>query len=163
VVKHHSFLTAQELPDFLGKLNDYNGSIQTKLALRLLILTFVRTGELRGARWSEIDWNNAEWRIPAERMKMKQLHIVPLARQSLAILRELQVLSGREEFVFPIQHNPKRFMSENTILYALYRLGYGIKRAYDSTTHPAWEEVIEDIQAYLDTIWSIRNQRYRPH
>ena len=124
VVKHHSFLKASELPEYLKKLEAYDGSVQTKLALRLLLLTFVRTNELRGAQWAEIDWDKAEWRIPAERMKMKELHIVPLSRQAIAMLRELQKHSGNRQYVFPNQHNPATFMSENTMLYALYRMGY---------------------------------------
>lgn len=71
VVKHRSYLKEGELPPYLEKLEAYDGEPQTKLALRFLLLTFVRTGELRGAQWSEIDWDKAEWRIPAERMKMK--------------------------------------------------------------------------------------------
>jgi integrase len=124
VVKHRSFLKENELAAYLEKLDDYDGSPQTKLALRLLLLTFVRTIELRGAQWTEIDWDKAEWRIPADRMKMKQLHIVPLAMQTIALLRELKKHSGHQQYVFPNQHNPATFMSENTMLYALYRMGY---------------------------------------
>jgi integrase len=123
-VKHHPFLAASDLPEYLRKLEAYDGSLQTKLALRLLLLTFVRTRELRGAHWTEIDWDNAEWRIPADRMKMKELHIVPLSRQAVGALRELEKLSGNRQHVFPNQHNPSAFMSENTMLYALYRMGY---------------------------------------
>ncbi len=124
VVKHHSFLQAAELPEFLNKLESYDGSVLTKLALRLLLLTFVRTNELRGALWSEIDWKKSEWRIPAERMKMKELHIVPLSSQAITILREIEAITGTSQFVFQNQHNPATFMSENTMLYALYRMGY---------------------------------------
>jgi integrase len=124
VVKHYSFLKAADLPLFLKKLESYDGRPQTKLALRLLVLTFVRTKELRGAEWPEIDWDNAEWRIPADRMKMRELHIVPLSRQALATLRELQKLSGNRQYIFPNEHNPGTFMSENTMLFALYRMGY---------------------------------------
>jgi len=124
VVKHYSFLKASDLPEYLKKLEAYDGNVQTKLALRLLLLTFVRTKELRGALWPEIDWDKAEWRIPAERMKMKELHIVPLSRQAIAVLRELQKHSGNREYLFPNEHNPATFMSENTMLYALYRMGY---------------------------------------
>ena len=124
VTKHHSYLKASELPLYIKNLDAYDGSLQTKLALRLLLLTFVRTTELRGAQWTEIDWDKAEWRIPAERMKMKELHIVPLSRQAIAILRELEMLSGNQQYIFPNQHNSGTFMSENTMLYALYRMGY---------------------------------------
>ena len=115
---------ATELPEYLKKLDAYDGSVQTKLALRLLLLTFVRTTELRGAQWTEIDWDKAEWRIPAERMKMRELHIVPLSRQAIAVLRELEQHTGNRQYVFPNQHNPMTYMSENTMLFALYRMGY---------------------------------------
>jgi integrase len=124
VVKHRAYLTEADLPVYLQKLEDYDGSVQTRLALRLLLLTFVRTTELRAAQWKEIDFDKAEWRIPAERMKMKELHIVPLSRQALAVLRKLETLSGNRRYVFPNEHNPSTFMSENTMLYALYRMGY---------------------------------------
>lgn len=124
VVKHRPFLHATELPEFLRKLASYCGDMQTRHALRLLLLTFVRTIELRGAEWPEIDWDKAEWRIPAERMKMKELHIVPLSRQAIAVVREVEKLSGGQRFIFPNQHNATAFMSENTMLYALYRMGY---------------------------------------
>lgn len=122
--KHFSYLKADELPEFLQKLEAYEGNIQTKLALKMLVLTFVRTVELRGAKWSEVDFEKAEWRIPAERMKMREQHIVPLSKQVLAILRELQPITSHWQYVFPNQHKPIGCMSENTMLYALYRMGY---------------------------------------
>ena len=88
--KHYAHLKEAKLPEFLQKLETYDGNVQTKLALKLLILTFVRTTELRGVEWKEINFDAAEWRIPAERMKMRGLHIVPLAKQTVEILRELQ-------------------------------------------------------------------------
>ncbi len=124
VAKHHSYLKADDLPEFLKKLEAYDGALQTKLALRFLMLTFVRTTELRAAEWTEVDFEKAEWRIPAERMKMKEEHIVPLSRQAVAVLRELQKHTGNRRHLFPNQHNPISFMSENTMLYALYRMGY---------------------------------------
>ena len=124
VVKHRSYLKENELPGYLEKLEGYDGDPLTPLALRLLLLTFVRTTELRAALWQEIDWEKAEWRIPPERMKMKELHIVPLSRQAIAVLRELHQHSGNRQFIFPNGHNPSTFMSENTMLYALYRMGY---------------------------------------
>ena len=124
VTQHHAYLKAADLPEFLKKLEVYDGALQTQLALRFLLLTYVRTIELRGAEWPEIDFDKAEWRIPAERMKMKELHIVPLSRQAVAVLRELQKHTGNRQYLFPNQHNPVSFMSENTMLYALYRMGY---------------------------------------
>lgn len=80
-VKHMTALSRDEIPAFLDKLENYDGRPETALALRLLVLTFVRTGELIGARWEEIDFDKAEWRIPAERMKMREVHVVPLSAQ----------------------------------------------------------------------------------
>jgi integrase len=122
--KHHAHLTAQELPELLQKLEIYDGSLQTKLALKMLLLTFVRTSELRCAEWKEIDLDKGEWRIPAERMKMRSPHIVPLSQQAVEVLRELQKQTGHWPRVFPNQHKPASVMSENTMLYALYRMGY---------------------------------------
>jgi integrase len=124
VQTHYAYLKATELPEFLARLDGYDGAVQTKVALRLLLLTFVRTTELRGAEWAELDLDKAEWRIPAERMKMKDEHIVPLSRQAVEALRELQRLTGNRQHLFPNQHKPSAFMSENTMLYALYRMGY---------------------------------------
>jgi len=124
VKNNHAFIKPNELPEYLGNLSAYDGALQTKLALRFLLLTFVRTGELRGAEWSDIDFDDAEWRIPAERMKMKEMHIVPLSRQAICVLKELRPLTGQWRHVFPNQHKPSGQMSENTILYALYRMGY---------------------------------------
>ena len=123
-VKHRSYLKENELPLYLQKLAAFDGHPQTMLALRFLLLTFVRTIELRAAQWTEIDWDKAEWRIPAERMKMRELHIVPLSMQAIAVLRELQIYSGNRGYVFPNQINSTKCMSENTILFALYRMGY---------------------------------------
>jgi integrase len=124
IVRHRSYLKESELPAYLRKLVTYDGHPQTKLALRFLLLTFVRTIELRSAQWTEIDWDKEEWRIPAERMKMKETHIVPLSRQAVAVLRELEKHSGNRQYIYPSQQNPSSFMSENTMLYALYRMGY---------------------------------------
>ena len=123
-VEHRSTISQGELPEFLKKLDSYSGDPITKLALRLIILTFVRTGELRGARWEEFDVDQREWRIPAERMKMRSPHIVPLSPQALAVLEELQPLTGHFDLLFPSQRDHQRPISENTLLYALYRLGY---------------------------------------
>lgn len=122
--ENYNHLEAKELPEFLQKLAEYDGDLQTVLGFKLLILTFVRTGELRGAKWEEIDFEKAEWRIPAERMKMKELHIVPLSTQAIAVLKELQRLTGHHEYIFPNRNKPLSFISENTLLYALYRMGY---------------------------------------
>ena len=124
---NHPALSAAELPAFLKALDAYDGHLQTRLALKLLTLTFVRSGELRGAEWTEFDTAGAEWRIPAERMKMKTEHVVPLSSQALEILEQLRALSGRGRLLFPNQAKPNACMSENTMLYALYRMGYHSK------------------------------------
>jgi integrase len=122
--KNNAYLKEDELPEYLKKLERYDGSLQTKLALKFLLLTFVRTSELRGARWDEINTAKHEWRIPAERMKMREPQIVPLSAQAVSVLVELKKLSGDCEHVFPNQQKSSGCMSENTILYALYRMGY---------------------------------------
>lgn len=122
--KHHASLTEKDLPEFLERLDTYDGEVQTKLALELLFLTFIRTTELRGAKWEEIDYAKREIKIPAERMKMKEDHIVPLSDQALAVIEKLKSLTGHKEYLFPGRTNPKSFMSNNTMLYAMYRMGY---------------------------------------
>jgi integrase len=124
VSKHHAYLKASELPDYLERLEEYRSTPLIRLALKFLLLTFVRTIELRTARWSDIDFEKAEWRIPAERMKMRELHIVPLSHQAIAVLRELEKHSGHWQYVFPSQHKPINFMNENALINALHRMGY---------------------------------------
>ncbi len=124
----HKMIPLDQLPDFLKALDGYDGDARTRLALKLMVLTFARTTELRAARGSEIEnleGNEPLWRIPAERMKMKREHLVPLAPQTVAILRQLRALPGSvaSPFLFP-SPSLERHMSNNTMLYALYRLGY---------------------------------------
>jgi integrase len=124
--KRHRAMPLSEMPIFLKQLERYNGDRQTRLALKLVTLTFLRTTELRGGRWSEIeslDENSALWRIPAERMKMRLEHLVPLSRQAVAVMRELRTLSGNSPYIFP-SPGKDGYMSSNTMLYALYRMGY---------------------------------------
>jgi integrase len=108
----------------LRAIDDYRGSFVTKCALRLAPLLFVRPGELRQAEWAEFDLDNAQWNIPAEKMKMREPHLVPLAPQALDILRELQALTGRGRYLFPSARSPQRPMSNNAVLSALRRMGY---------------------------------------
>jgi integrase len=108
----------------LRAIYDYEGAPETREALKLLALTFVRPGELRAAEWSEFDLDVGVWSIQAERMKMKRPHRVPLAPQAVAILRELQTITGRGIFLFPSVRSLVRCMSENTINAALRRLGF---------------------------------------
>jgi integrase len=121
---HYANLKPTELPEFIKKLEEYDGDLQTKLGLKLLMMTFVRTGELRAAKWEEIDFEKKEWRIPAERMKMREMHIVPLSKQALMVLQSLRELNGHSEHLFPNRNRPTTFISENTLLYAIYRMGY---------------------------------------
>ncbi len=108
----------------LRAMDAYTGSLVTKCALRLAPLVFVRPGELRQAEWAEIDLDKAEWNIPAEKMKMREPHLVPLSAQAVAILTEIQSLTGRGRYVFPSARSPKRAMSNNAILAALRRMGF---------------------------------------
>lgn len=110
--------------ELLRTIESYAGEYVTRAAPRLAPLVFVRPGELRQAEWQEMDLDNAEWRIPAERMKMKAPHIVPLSTQAVAILKDLQPLTGRGRYVFPSVRTRERPMSENTVNAALRRLGY---------------------------------------
>jgi integrase len=110
--------------ELLRAIEGYNGSFVTKCALQLAPMLFVRPGELRMAEWAEVDLDAAEWNIPAERMKMRQPHLVPLPPQAVAILRELHALTGRGRYVFPGARTDKRPMSNNAVLAALRRMGY---------------------------------------
>lgn len=123
--KHHASITDPKgVAQLLRAIDGYQGSMVACCALRLAPLVFVRPGELRHAEWSEIDLDKAEWRIPAEKMKMREQHIVPLSRQAVAILRELHPLTGAGRYVFPSIRTSARPMSENTVLAALRRMGY---------------------------------------
>jgi integrase len=132
-VKHRSAIVD---PAGIGALlratEGYDGHPLTKAALRLAPLVFVRPGELRRAEWSEFDLEAGEWRIPAAKMKMRRSHRVPLSRQALAILQDLQVITGGGRWLFPSTRSVSRPMSENTLNAALRRLGYGPD---EMTTH----------------------------
>jgi integrase len=122
--RNHPRVTARELPDLLRAIDGYEGAQHTRLALQLMALTFVRTSELIGARWTEFDLNECRWDIPPERMKMKTPHVVALSVQSQAILKRLREISFDRELVFPGDLRPHKPMSTNTLLFALYRMGY---------------------------------------
>ena len=123
-VQHRAAMADKELPEFLGKLAAYNGDFTTANALRVLILTATRPGETRGARWAEFDLDAALWVIPAERMKMRAEHRVPLSRQALRVLRTMRPLSGGGDLVFPSPSYRSKPLSENTFNSALARIGY---------------------------------------
>ncbi len=123
--KHHASITDPlKVGKLLQAINAYEGFFVTKCALQLAPLFFVRPGELRHAEWSEFDLEKAEWRIPAEKMKMREQHIVPLSTQAITLLQELKAFTGHSKYVFPSVRSSKRPMSENTVLGALRRLGY---------------------------------------
>lgn len=121
---HYPFLQIGELPAFLRTLAEYSGSPLTKQGTRFLMLTGVRTTEMRAALWSEFDLDRALWEIPAERMKMRRPHLVPLSRQAVAALRELEPVSGRYPLVFPGRNDPRVPMSEASVNQVIKRLGY---------------------------------------
>ncbi len=122
--QHYPALRRDELGDFVRKLVDYPGRPETRLAVHLLLLTFVRPGELRAAQWSEFNLQAAEWRIPSERMKGRTEHIVPLSSQALRLLEELRTLTGHGDYLFPSGRARVPCMSENTINKAIDVLGY---------------------------------------
>lgn len=129
--KHHAALDIKELPEFLKVLerNEMRLYERTRRALWFSLLTFARPGEIRQAQWLEIDWDQKEWRISAEKMKMRRDHIVPLSDQAIEILKAQQNETGHinTDWVFPSQKAPKDPMSENTVNQAIQRLGYGDK------------------------------------
>jgi integrase len=115
---------AKELPALLRAIEVYRGTIVTRLAMKLMALTFVRTSELIGARWCEFDSEARRWDIPAERMKMKTPHIVPLPSQAVELLELLRTVTGAGELLFPGDRDQRKPMSNNTILVSLRRMGY---------------------------------------
>lgn len=121
---NYARLDAKELPELLRHMEAYQGAPVTRLAMKLMALTFVRTSELIGARWAEFDLEAGRWDIPPERMKMKTPHIVPLSSQAVTVLRTLQLVSGHGALLFPGERDHEKPMSNNTILKALERMGY---------------------------------------
>lgn len=126
VKQHYACFDIKETPEFLRTLNFNNARLHTdtRLAIKLLMLTFVRTKELIESTWDEFDLDNAEWIIPAERMKMRNEHVVPLSKQAITILRDLKERNEKWNWVFPGHHSRLKHMSNNTILKGLERLGF---------------------------------------
>ena len=122
--ENYARIDARELPTLLRKIEAYQGKPTTRLAMRLMALTFVRTGELIGAHWGEFDLDAARWDIPAGRMKMRTPHVVPLSAQAVDVLRTLQTITGGRELLSPGERDHSKPMSNNTILAALERMGY---------------------------------------
>jgi len=128
VVKHHTALPSGDLPAFLKALDDPLIRIAplTRLALKLIVMTGTRPGEIRLAEWKEFNLEKGEWRIPGERMKMKEEHVVPLSRQALAIIEQIKPFSSDYTFLFPALGNPNRTLSENTMGNAAKTLGFAV-------------------------------------
>ncbi|GKJ62525.1 TPA: tyrosine-type recombinase/integrase [Klebsiella pneumoniae] len=137
--QHRPALELRRTPELLQRIDSYTGRPLTRLAVKLTLLVFIRSSELRFARWSEIDFETSMWTIPAEReaiegikhsqrgSKMRTSHLVPLSRQALAILKQVHKLSGDRDFVFIGDHDPRKPMSENTVNKALRVMGYDTK------------------------------------
>jgi integrase len=173
-----SITEPKAIGELLRALDGYRGSFVTRCALRLAPLVFVRPGELRGAEWAEFDLDGAEWRIPAERMKTREAHIVPLSTQAVAVLRELHPLTGAGRYVFPNPRTDTCPMSNNAVLAALRRMGYDkaemtghgfrvdiiehqlahtvkdpLGRAYNRTKHlDEWRRMMQAWADYLDEL-----------
>ena len=130
-VKHRAALPASELHAFLNAVETNTQITQiTRCALQLLVLTFPRPGELRAAKWSEFNIGSKEWRIPAERMKMREEHVIPLSDGALRVLDSIREISSGYDYVFPGYHDFHRPMSENTLTYAIRR-----RLGFDATAH----------------------------
>lgn len=134
-VVHSKPLSRKQVTEFLHKLDQYGGYRATVIALRLMLLTFVRTVELRNAHWAEFNLDKAEWRIPAERMKMRELHIVPLSRQAVELLHELHTYTGGQALLFPNLRSPKTGMTATTLNRALERMGFTGKGGIGFSAH----------------------------
>ena len=123
-VTHHKPLSRADIPRLFEAMDNYKGLPITVIALKLLLYTFVRPGELRQAQWEEFDLDAGEWRIPAERMKMGDVHIVPLSVQAVDLLQNLSALTGSQRWLFPNTRQPRNCMSITTLNRALERMGF---------------------------------------
>ncbi|QEE24708.1 DUF4102 domain-containing protein [Rhodanobacter glycinis] len=153
--RHHAAITdPTELGGLLRAIEGYSGDPTTRAALKLSALLFVRPGELRHAEWAEIDLDAGEWNIPAGKMKMRQPHLVPLCEQAVTILRELHLLTGRGQYVFPGGRSPRRPMSNNAINAALRRMGYGTDamtaHGFRATARTILDEVLSYRADYIE-------------
>ena len=143
--KHHPAITDQkEIGALLRAIDSYHGEPTTRLALQLQSYVFVRTGELRLAEWSEIDWQAKEWRIPGNRMKADRAHVVPLSKPAIEVLEELHSINGDSDLIFPQTNYRDKSMSENTTNCALWGLGYKGKHSthgFRSTARTLLEQI----------------------
>ena len=124
VKKNLARIDAKELPVLLRDIEVYRGAVVTRLAMKLMALTFLRTSELIEAPWTEINFEAKRWHIPPERMKQPSPHIVPLSAQAIEVLQLLHTVTGKGKLLFPGEQDSTKPMSNNTILFALYRMGY---------------------------------------
>ena len=123
--KHHAHLEANEIPEFMAALNRYEGFGLVPLAVRLQMLTFARTQELRMAEWDEFDLNDATWRVPAEKMKMRDKHIIPLAKQTIEVIHQIRDANWRKsKYLFPNMRRPDDCMTNTSILRAIENMGF---------------------------------------
>ncbi|WP_338885177.1 integrase arm-type DNA-binding domain-containing protein [Xenorhabdus sp. TH1] len=122
--EHYAHLSVDELPEFLRSIDKYMGSQIVRTALRMLILTGVRPGELRKAEWSEINLDKAVWTIPAEKMKMRRTHVVPLSEQVIDLLKQIQPINGSYQYVFPSRTDYRKHLSDMAINTMIRRMGY---------------------------------------
>ncbi len=145
---HHAAITEpKKLAGLLRAIDDFDGSFMVKCALRIAPLVFVRPGELRQMEWSEVDLDAAEWNIPADKMKMKSSHLVPLSKQAVTILKELHSLTGGGKYAFPNHRTFERPMSEVALLAALRRMGYSKEEmtphGFRATARTILDEVLQ--------------------
>ncbi|CCK06726.1 Phage integrase, Phage P4-associated [Cronobacter sakazakii 696] len=122
--KHHPFLSAEVLPHFIRDLEAYTGSIITKNATKIVMLTGVRTQEMRFAKWDEVDLNNGIWEIPAERMKMRRPHVVPLSNQVIELFKQLKSITGHYPYIFIGRNNRSKPISKERVSQVIELLGY---------------------------------------
>ena len=122
--EHYAHLSVSELPEFLSSIDKYMGSQIVRVALRVLILTGVRPGELRKAEWSEINFDNGVWEIPAEKMKMRRPHIVPLSEQVIDLLKQIHPISGSYQYIFPSRTDYRKHISDMALNTMIRRMGY---------------------------------------
>jgi integrase len=153
--KHHASITdPKEVAQLLRAIQGYEGRFIVRCALRLSPLFFVRPGELRHAEWSEVDFEDALWTIPAERMKMKASHIVPLSYQALEILKELHSFTGRGRYLFPCARSAARPMSNNAVNAALRRMGFDKEtmtgHGFRATARTILDEVLNIRPDYIE-------------
>lgn len=166
--RHHAALKRRDVGPFLDALDLYEGEITTRLAIALALHTVVRTSELIEARWTEfenlIDLDTALWRIPADRMKMRREHLVPLTKESVAILRQLHEITGGSEFLFPAADGRPGHISNNTMLFATYRMGFrgrttihGFRRTFSTEANEhGWPSDHVELQLAHDEQDSVR-------